>query len=242
MVYPRSGLPVLFGRGRQQDAYYLKAWRDAPITYAAESATGADWSADRYEVILGSDATGKLFEKAATLALYNRFYPREVMTAVSDYSLEGRAVRAGDRILQRVPIFEYEGRPLLEMLSMNEVSEVIQEPRRAGFTYITTAAHSEVGEWSARVEWRENNEVVLIIEVVSRVRASGLDFIQRFGRQMQLRAHRLSIENFLAQLKDEPARLSEPFAWSLPRMAPAALVLVSFLLLFSARAIAPRNK
>lgn len=234
MSYPRGGVPVWFGRGQQQDAQYLQAWRDAPRTYAGDEATGAGWSADRYEVILGKDATGKLFQRAAELTLHNRFYPREVMAAVSDFSLEGRAVRSGDRLLQRIPVLEYEGQPVLEMLTLNEISEVIQEPRIAGFTYVTTTAHNEVGEWSPRVEWRENNEVALVIEVVSRPRPGSPVFIQEFTRQMQLRGHKLSIQNFMAQLRGEPPAAPQPFARALPKLAPALVLVIAILVLIGA--------
>lgn len=234
MVYPHGSLPVWFGRGHQEDAHYLKAWRNAPITYSADDATGANWSADRYEVIIGTDTTGKLFHQAAELTLYNRFYPREVMATVSDFSIEGRAVCVGDRVLQRIPLLKYEGLPLLEVLTLNEVTEVIQEPRRVGFTYTTTAAHSEIGEWSPRVEWRENGEVALIIEVISRARLSGLAIIQRLTRQMQLHAHKLCIHHFLSQIKGEAGTRTQPFARTLPKMAPA-LAIITFLLLFTVR-------
>lgn len=234
MGYPSGGLAVWFGRGQQQDGQYLQAWRDAPVTYVAEEATGANWSADRYEVILGKDSTGSLFQRAAELTLHNRFYPREVMAAVSDFSQEDRTVRPGDRVLQRIPVLVYEGQPVVEILTLNAVCEVIQEPRRAGFTYVTTAAHSEVGEWSPRVEWRENNEVALVIEIVSRPRPGLPAFIQQFTRQMQLRAHKLSIQNFLAQLRGEPAAQAQPFARALPKMAPALVMVIIALLLFGA--------
>lgn len=235
MVYPNRGLPVWFGSGQSRDAQYLQAWRKAPITYSAANVSGASWSADRYEVILGYDQEGGLFNRAVELALSNQFYPPEVMSIVADYSLENRQVRPGDRVLQRIPILTYGRLPLLELLTLNEICEVIQEPRRAGFTYVTTAAHSEVGEWTGRVEWRDNNEVALVIEVVSRSRPGSPLFVQRRTRQLQLRAHKLSIEHFLAQLKGEPPAAPQPFAWALPRLAPVALAAIPILLLFSAR-------
>ena len=237
MVYPHSGLLVWFGRGQKGDAQYLRAWRDAPVTYTSEEINDVNWAADRYEVILGQDSSGVLFNHAAELTLYNRFYPREVMSVVSDYSLEGRTVQVGDRVLQRIALLEYEGLPLLEILTMNLITEVIQEPRRVGFTYTTTAVHSEIGEWSPRVEWRENNEVALVIEVVSRADPKGLAVIQRRTRQLQLHAHKLSIQYFLAQLNGKPAMPALPFARRLPKLAPVALalLLIPILILFGAR-------
>lgn len=237
MVYPHGGLLVWFGRGQTEDEQYLQTWRDAPLTYSSEEINDVNWAADRYEVILGQDSSGALFRRAAELTLYNRFYPREVMSVVSDYSLEGRTVQVGDRVLQRIALLEYEGLPLLDVLTLNRITEVIQEPRQVGFTYTTTSVHSEVGEWSPRVEWRENNEVALVIEVVSRADPKALAFIQRRTRQLQLHAHKLSIQYFLAQLKGEPGARPQSFARRLPKLAPVALalLLIPILLLFGAR-------
>ena len=244
MVYPRGGLAVWFGKGQKEDAQYLQAWRDAPVTYSSDDINDVSWTADQYEVILGQDSSGALFNHAVELTLCNRFYPREVMSVVSDFSLEGRTVRVGDRVLQRIALLEYEGRPLLEILTMNQITEVIQEPRRVGFTYTTTSVHSEVGEWSPRVEWRENNEVVLVIEVVSRANTRGLPFIQQRIRQKQLRAHQLSIQHFLAQLNGEPDIPGQPFAQRLPKLAPVALalLLVPILMLFGAQSTGHSKK
>lgn len=210
MTYPNSAVQVWFSREQDKDAEYLRLWRDAPVTYVPDQQPlDYHWSADRYEVILGQDASGNMFRRAAALVLNNRFYPSSVMDVVGDYSLEGRTVRPGDRVLQRVRVMWLNGWNILDVLTMNEVTEVIEEPRRVGFTYHTTAAHSELGEWSPSVEWRENGEVVLLIEVVSRTRPGASALIRRFVRRMQLRAHKLCIENFRAQLHGTPLPAAE---------------------------------
>ena len=227
MSYPMGGIPVWFGMGRQKDAQLLRAWRDAPVTYFPDQDIDPSWNMDRYEVVLGIDSTGDLFQRAAALTLYNQFYPVEVMEAVSDFSLAGRTVRAGDRVLQRIRVFQSEQMPILEILTMNEITEVIQEPRRAGFTYTTTAAHSEVGEWSPTIEWRENNEVILLIEVVSSTRAGASAYLQRFTRKMQLRAHKLSIAHFIGLLNGQ--RRAAARRGGIPRLIPAAVLTIALL-------------
>jgi uncharacterized protein (UPF0548 family) len=232
MQAPLGALRIWFGREPSEDAAYLTAWRDAAITYAPATALDSSWNVDRYEVILGHDTTGALFRRAAQLVLRNQFYPQEVMTTVSDFSLEDRPVRVGDRIVQRIRIFQYNTKPILEVLTMNEITQVIDEPRQAGFTYTTTQAHSEIGEWSPRVEWRENGEVALIIEVVSRSMPGTSPLAQRLTRRLQLRAHAMSIENFRALLAGRTYYPQSDAPLTMGHMAPVAAATFSALLVF----------
>lgn len=231
MIVQEGAKSVWFGRGSQNDARFLQDWRSAPLTYSPEQDLDENWFVDRYEAILGVDPSGALFRRAAQLALHNQFYPPQVMTTVSDFNLVGRSVQIGDRILQRIRVLLYHGRPIMEVLTMNEITQVIDEPRRAGFTYTTTSAHSEIGEWSPTVEWRENGEVALVIGVVSRSRPGASLFSRRLTRQMQLRAHRLSIQNFLAQLHGVPASVAdEPHASTAVSLLPLALLASALIL------------
>jgi uncharacterized protein (UPF0548 family) len=200
MTFPDRAVTVLFGQGRENDSLLLSLWREAPLTYSPTEDLDHNWNVDHYEIVLGRDSTGSLFKRAAQLVLTNQFYPPEVMQAVSDFSLENRKVKAGDRVLQRIRIFRLGRLPLAEVLTLNEVTQVIREERRAGFTYTTTLAHSEIGEWSPVVEWRENGEVVLVISVTSRCRPGASELSRRFTRRMQLRAHKLSIQSFRNQI------------------------------------------
>ena len=237
MAYPEKAVAKWFGKGRQNDVLYLRAWRDAPLTYSPEQEIDPAWNVDRYETILGHDSSGALFERAANLTLRNQFYPKEVMVNVSEFGLENRTVQAGDRVLQRIRLLQYKDKPILEALTVNEITDVIQEPRRAGFTYVTTAAHSELGEWSPVVEWRENGEVALVISVVSRTRPGSSYLSRRLARRLQLRAHKLSIQNFLARLNGVPFR-PEPGPAPRLQFLPVALLLLSaliFVITFSRR-------
>jgi uncharacterized protein (UPF0548 family) len=195
MENPNQAVAVWFN-GKQDDNRYLDLWREAPITYHPDQPMDSDWHVDRYEVVLGKDPSGELFQRAGSLTMRNRFYPPQVMINTSDFQREDRPVRTGDRVVQRIRILMAWDRPLLEVLTLNQITEVIDEPRRKGFTYTTTAVHSETGEWSPCVEWRENNEVVLIITVVSNTRPGASRLSRRLIRWLQLRAHHLSIQNF----------------------------------------------
>lgn len=225
---------VWFGAGREQDAKLLQDWRSSPVTYQPGQETGPEWFADRYEIDLGYDTSGKLFERASRLVLNNRFYPPEVMANTSDFGQEKRPVRPGDRVLQRIRIFQMRSAPVLEVLTMNEITEVIQEPRRAGFTYTTTTAHSELGEWAPTVEWREDGRVVLVIDVVSRARPGASKWARRFGRGLQLRAHKLSIENFLAQVRGDYHTQEVKFALVPADLMPVWLLLLAVLVSIAA--------
>lgn len=228
----QGALPVWFGRAKHKDAQYLTAWRDAALTYLPETELDSSWNIDRYEVILGRDPSGALFQRAAQLTLRNQFYPSEVMTSVSDFGLADRLVRAGDRIVQRIRVFQYNTMPVLEVLTMNEIIQVIDEPRRAGFTYTTTEAHSEIGEWSPRVEWRDDGEVALIIEVVSRSLPGASALSRKLTRHLQLRAHALSIESFRTLLAGKVYRPQRSVPTAAGHLAPFATAGITALLVY----------
>jgi len=231
MAYQAGSIPVWFGRGCESDAQYLQAWREAPVTYNPDQVVNHHWHADHYEIVLGKDETGSLFNRAATITLMNQFYPLDVMYSTSDFGLKNRLAQVGDRILQRIRIFQIAGRPIFEVLALNEISEVIQEPRRVSFVYTTTTVHSEIGEWSASVEWRDNSEVALVIDVVSRALPGTSTPVQKFFRRMQLRADKLCIHNFKALLRLQSSSAQRK---TFPtEILPVGLLAAAFLLLFS---------
>jgi len=197
-MYPSQVKFVLAGSGKPDDQY-LDAWRDAPLTYQHGQAIDDTWHGDHYEYVIGAGKSpAKLFARAADLLLRYEFYPPSVMTHVSDFGREGRKMRAGDRIVQRIG-----AQPIpIEGLTMNAVVSVIDELDRAGFTYVTTKAHAEMGEWSALIE-KQDDGVKLTIDALSRTRPEFPFFMRGYARYAQKRAHRLGIEHFSAcVLKD----------------------------------------
>lgn len=232
MTYTAGAIPVWFNRHRELDAECLQAWRESPLTFAPDQVIDDQFNADHYEIVLGRDTTGNLFTRAAMITLMNQFYPPDVMANASDFGLENRSVQVGDRVLQRIHIFRVAGRPVFELLTMNEITRVIQEPRRAGFTYTTTAVHNEIGEFSPAVEWHENGEVVLRIDVLSRTLPGASALSRWLNRRMQLKAHRLSIQNFLTLLRLRPISVKRD---AFPvELLPVGMLLAAFLLLVSA--------
>ena len=228
MNLPSSGVPSWFGNAKN-DAMYLEQWRGAPLTYRAGPALDENWNVDRYEVLLGVDPSGQLFKRAAQVAMRNRFYPPQVMLSTADYQLANREVQTGDRVLQRIRVLMMGSRAVLETLTLNEITEVVDEPRRKGFTYTTTGVHSEIGEWSPMVVWRDNGEVVLVIEVVSRSAPGASLLARRITRWMQLRAHRLSILNFCGLMYGDRRSVPQP-AFVPPELVPVAMLALAGLL------------
>ncbi len=232
MTNMNGSLAVWFNRHRDLDVEYLQAWREVPLTYKPDQAIDHHWNADHYEVVLGQDLTGSLYERAAMITLMNQFYPPDVMSNASDFGLENRPVRAGDRVVQRIHIFQIAGKPVYDILTLNEITRVVEETRRTGFTYTTTAAHCEIGEYSPAVTWRENGEVVLSIDVLSRSLPGASAFSRWFTRRMQLRAHRLSIQNFLTLLRLKP--ISAPRSTFPVELLPVGMLLAAFMVLVTA--------
>ena len=178
------------------DARYLRLWRGAALTYSPGQPIDATWHQDDYPSVIGHDATPQLFERASHLLMRYRFYPADVMRHISDFGLEQRPLRAGDRIVQRIHILRWLDLPLLDVITMNEVTAVVDEERRQGFTYTTTQCHAEVGEWTALVEWRESGDVTLTLRAVSRPGPRLPFFAHSFARQLQLRAHHRALASF----------------------------------------------
>lgn len=178
------------------DGRYLRLWREAPLTYQTGQAVDSTWHVDDYAVTLGSDSTSALFDRAANALMRYRFYPADVMRAISDFGLENRWVRPGDRLVQRLHIFRLRDMPLLDVVTMNEITAVVDESRRKGFTYSTTQCHAEQGEWSALINWQASGEVTLKMHAISRPGPRLPSWTHGLARRLQLRAHQRGLATF----------------------------------------------
>jgi len=151
------------------DVKYLDLWEDAPVSYQPGQGGGPGWHKDFYEEIITHDGNGRLFHKAADLLMRYRIYPQNVLSHFGDFDLgPGRWLSVGDRIIQRIHVARIFGRPFLDILGLTEISRVTSAPRFYGFTSVTCTPHVEQGEWSASVEWRDNGDLALVFESVSR--------------------------------------------------------------------------
>lgn len=187
-----------FGAG-PSEADLLARWRDVPLQ--AFDIEHGDWHSDGHTVVLAERADAVLFACAADALMRYQFYPPSVMHHGSDAALAGRPLRPGDRIVQRIHVIRLFGLPVVDVLTMNVVTDVVDTPRCKGFTYATTEQHSEQGTWSAAVEWRDDDALVVHMRAVSRARPRERRWLRPFMRRLQRRAHRLGLATFAEQVR-----------------------------------------
>lgn len=183
-----------FSAGRD-DAHYLTRWQDMPLAYRRGQPIEG-WARHHYEERIGSDGNGTRFACLADALLRYQFYPRDVMRHTSDFGMAGRQMRVGDRIVQRIPVITIFGLPGVDVMTMNQITDVRRGQRCAGFSYITTQAHSEEGEWSVDLVWRADGTLWLTMDAISRPAPREPRLIYPLMRHMQRRAHRRGIANF----------------------------------------------
>lgn len=178
------------------DVKYLDVWNKTPLSYRRGQPIDESWQVDAYELFLGRDENGSLFRKAADLLMRYQFYPQDVMSHVSDFGLWNRWAQIGDRIVQRIHLFSLFGNPILDVIAMNEVRQVIMEPRRYGFTYVTVDTNVAQGEWTAYIEWRDDGELSLTINSISKPAPEEPTRNYRFMRSLQKSAHQRGLQHF----------------------------------------------
>lgn len=178
------------------DVKYLDIWNNAPLSYRHGQPVDSGWRVDAYELSLGKDENGRLFRKAADLLMRYQFYPHDVMSHVSDFGVWDRWAQVGDRIVQRIHLFSLFGLPILDVIAMNEVRHVITEPRRYGLTYVTVDTHVQQGEWSACIQWRDDNHLILTIKSISKPTPEEPARNYRFMRSLQKSAHQRGLQHF----------------------------------------------
>jgi uncharacterized protein (UPF0548 family) len=198
-MYQNSTKFVLVGTGKP-DEQYLEQWRDAPLTYQRGQKIDASWHTDHNEYVFGGKGLSyeELFKRAADLILRYEFYPPSLMIHISDFSRENRRMRVGDRVVQRIR----SSVRVIEALTINEVVEVIDRPSRAGFTYVTTAAHSEMGEFSVLVE-RRSDQLKVTLHTISRTRPEFPFFLRGYARRLQKSAHKRVILYFTQRVLED---------------------------------------
>ena len=178
------------------DVKYLDIWNGTALSYQPGQAIDASWHVDSYELALGLDEDGRLFRKAADRLMRYQFYPPDVLSHVSDFGLWNRWAQVGDRIVQRIHLFSLFGKPVVDVIAMNEVRQVITEPRRYGFTYVTVETHVEQGEWSACLEWASDNQLRLTVKAISRPTPEEPARNYNFMRTLQKSAHQRGLQYF----------------------------------------------
>lgn len=182
------------------DVKYLDIWNKAPVSYQPGQPIDESWHIDNYSLSLGYDGDGRLFRQAADRLMRYQFYPDDVLGYVSDFSLWDRWVQVGDRIVQRIHLLSLFGKPILDVVTMNEISHVIAEPRCYGFTCVTVDTHVEQGEWTAHIEWCDDGELRLEVKAISKPVAEEPARNYSLMRTLQKSAHERGLQNFKQNL------------------------------------------
>jgi uncharacterized protein (UPF0548 family) len=149
------------------DARVLRERRALPMNYAHADGE-AGMTAHTADVVIGHDPTGALFERAGDLLLRCKHYPDDVISNISDFELDGRHARPGDRIVVRLHLWHLFGVPVLYMRALVEVTAVEDGPRIKRLAYCTTPWHVACGGCNASVVWRDDDVVVFRLRSVER--------------------------------------------------------------------------
>lgn len=179
------------------DVKYLDWWNDVSLNYTPGQAVDSGWRVDHRDLVIGHDATGELFQNAADRLMRYRYYPCHILQHTGDFDLgESRWLAVGDRIVQRVHLIRLFDRNILDVIGMVEVSKVVAEPRRFGFTYVTVATHVEQGEWTVEVSWQKDGTVILQMDAITRPVPDEPARNYRLMRWLQKRAHKQGMSHF----------------------------------------------
>jgi uncharacterized protein (UPF0548 family) len=179
----------------------LEQWQSSESNYQPNQPMDASWHVDGYERVLSPQPDDALFERAVAALFRNRFFPPHVLTFYADFTEQDREMRIGDRIIQRIPILPN----VLELITMNRVTDMFFEPDRRGFTYFTTVYHVEIGEWTAGVVRKKTGQIALMVHTISKVDPGRVPWLLRpIARWLQLRAHRLGLAHFQKLVEVQP--------------------------------------
>jgi hypothetical protein len=148
------------------DARTLDTLRGEALTFSA-GASEAGLTVHAFERVLGHDKTGALFARAGEAILHYRFYPEHVISSVSDFGLQQRAARPGDRIVLRLHLLHALGVPWLYARALVEVNAVADTPVCKSISYVTTRWHLARGGCRATLFWRKDGDGAVIMRVRS---------------------------------------------------------------------------
>lgn len=143
---------------------------------------------------LGSDETGRRLHEIVRRTLKGRYYPPDAVRVTGRFALEDRAIREGDRLVQKAPLFCRMGGPLIS--SAVEVFVAEQTPTSFSFGYVTTAWHMGRGIWRADFVLR-NGRLELRVKSTSMPQSWLFWLGLPVARFLQLRARRRAVEEFL---------------------------------------------
>lgn len=182
------------------DVRYLDLWDKAPLNFHVDQLDEGSWHHDHYEQLIGHDPSGHIFQIAAYYLLRHAFYPETLMTTTTDYGLQDRRAKVGDRIVQRIHLLKFLEKPILDVIGMTEVTQIVDNSRHAMLVYATVDTHVEQGQWCASVEWLPTGNVVLSVSTVSRPAPKEPRHTHAYMRAFQKQAHFIGISHFIQQV------------------------------------------
>jgi uncharacterized protein (UPF0548 family) len=186
------------------DVKYLDEWQTVPLSFTPGQVTDSSWYSDSYQKVIMPQASAHAFQRATDLLFRYQFYPQQILSFTSDFKRERRRLRVGDRIVQRIHLFHLWGRVVLDMMSMVEVTAVIDEPRRAGFSYVTVSPHVAQGQWQFSLNWRESGDLHLSADVVLRPNPAEPAGNHSLIRFYQRRADQQGLAHFAGLVQPQP--------------------------------------
>lgn len=133
--------------------------RDCPTTWHPERGGHLPiirWE-DSRDVEIGD---GRRFDEIADLMMSGLYYPPEIIKFIGEFQDEGRPIRKGDRIMQRMTFGPFRTWTMVEIW----VAERSENECLIG--YVTTACHHGRGMWEARLT-REAGRLRLRLKATS---------------------------------------------------------------------------
>ncbi len=137
---------------------------------------------------IGPDEGGR-FERIAEEMMSGRYYPDDAVVFYGRFQDEHRSMKAGDRVLQRAPLFLG-----LNVWSMVEIYVAERTDERCQIGYVTTTKHHGRGIWTATLT-REEDELELLVESIASPNSILFWLGLPYARLTQLRARRRGIEH-----------------------------------------------
>jgi uncharacterized protein (UPF0548 family) len=178
------------------DIKYLDKWQNAPLSFTPGQVTDTNWYSDSYEKVVLSQATDSLFQQAADLLLRFQFYPKQILSSTGDFDLDQRRLRRGDRIVQRIHVLRLMRRAILDVIAIAEITAVVNEPRRVGFSYATVFPHVVQGEWQIAAVWDKSGDLRLKVDSILRPDPTEPNRNHRLIRHFQRYAHQQGLNQF----------------------------------------------
>ena len=135
------------------------------------------------------------FDRIADRMMGGKYYPFDAVEFYGEYQDEARDIRAGDRVLQRAPLFAG-----LNAWSMVEIYVAKRKDKLCQIGYVTTKCHHGKGIWTATLH-EEESELKLLVQSIASPRSFLFWIGLPFARYLQLRARRRAIEDFAREIE-----------------------------------------